>query len=831
MVDRDDLSEDVDRQIETAVDRGRSDPLRRRHPRRADAARRGGRPAAPLHQHAGHPGDEQGRHSGVRPAGREFYKLGRGKPIAVSTQQNRNKKALLKLIEKMLPAGDDLKPADAVMKIAVVGRPNTGKSTFINTLAHAERMIVSERPGTTRDSVDVHFELDGLPFMAIDTAGVKRKAKIRDNLDFYSIHRAERSIRRADVVLLFLDPTQGISRLDKQMADYIAKQYKPCIFAVNKWDLMLATPTTRRAQGSMAKYAHIVQHAFRSMSYMPLAFITAKTGKNVKALLNLAQSMYKQAQRRVGTGTLNRVLREAVEAHPARRPREPATRGSTTRPRSAPGPPTIVLFVNSTSLFDATYQRYLLNVFREKLPFHDIPIKLYLRSRSQTDPVDPDAARSDDDPTVDDGLPDPNGRSRDRPPPRATPGATGSSTARSTKSSPSWRTEPRSDAGSRPTAFQPPEWRTEGDRYDRARIPIAASLCIPTDERRHDAADDPTRLPSKCGPGRDAVPWPCGPSRVGHRADRPDPAEPPQAEPGRLLLPPVPPGQAAQDGPVRLRQPRRRHGARRRRADLVLLPGRRRRPTTCTGSSSTPSCSGSTSRARRSATTSASPEGPAREKQMELVRTWVDRAAELDAPVIRIFAGSVAKGDDEAKAVDRAIEGIKASLPYAAEQGVTLALENHGGITATPDQLLKLVKAVDAPNFGVNLDTGNFHGDDPYADLAEARPLRGQRPGQDRDQPQGQKKEEADLAKVDRHPPRRALLRLRRPRVRGRGRPDEGRPAAHQDAAEPDRRPTETCWRWEGGRGGPLVARAGLPAQVQGRTNRRQSRLHKSRFP
>ena len=125
------------------------------------------------------------------------------------------------------------------MKIAVVGRPNTGKSTFINTLAQAERMIVSERPGTTRDSVDVRFELDGLPFLAIDTAGVKRKAKIRDSLDFYSVHRAERSIRRADVVLLFLDPTQGITRLDKQLADYIAKQYKPCIFAVNKWDLMI----------------------------------------------------------------------------------------------------------------------------------------------------------------------------------------------------------------------------------------------------------------------------------------------------------------------------------------------------------------------------------------------------------------------------------------------------------------------------------------------------------------------------------------------------------------------------------------------------------------
>ena len=202
------------------------------------------------------------------------------------------------------------------MKIAVVGRPNTGKSTFINTLAQAERMIVSERPGTTRDSVDVRFELDGLPFLAIDTAGVKRKAKIRDNLDFYSVHRAERSIRRADVVLLFLDPTQGITRLDKQLADYIAQQYKPCIFAVNKWDLMVERPATTRSQGNMGRFANLVQHAFRTMSYMPMAFITAKTGKNVKALLNLSQSMYKQAQKRVGTGTLNRVLREAVDAHP-----------------------------------------------------------------------------------------------------------------------------------------------------------------------------------------------------------------------------------------------------------------------------------------------------------------------------------------------------------------------------------------------------------------------------------------------------------------------------------------------------------------------------------
>ena len=239
MVDRDDLSDDVDRQIDTAMNEASvilfvvdiRDELMPLDEEVAQRLRYLKTPVILVMNKADYPEIDQ--------RGGEFYKLGRGKPIPVSTQQNRNRKALLKLIDEHLPSGDEKRPADAVMKVAVVGRPNTGKSTFINTLAQAERMIVSERPGTTRDSVDVQFELDGLPFLAIDTAGVKRKAKIRESLDFYSIHRAERSIRRADVVLMFLDPTQGISRLDKQLADYIAKEYRPCIFTVNKWDLMV----------------------------------------------------------------------------------------------------------------------------------------------------------------------------------------------------------------------------------------------------------------------------------------------------------------------------------------------------------------------------------------------------------------------------------------------------------------------------------------------------------------------------------------------------------------------------------------------------------------
>lgn len=393
MVDRDDLSEDVDRQIETALNEADlilfvvdiRDGLMPLDEEVAHRLRYLKTPVILVMSKADHP-DFDNR-------GAEFYKLGRGKPIAVSSQQNRNKKALLKAIEEMLPASDATAPEDAVMKIAVVGRPNTGKSTLINTLARTERMIVSERPGTTRDSVDVHFELDGIQLLAIDTAGVKRKAKIRESLDFYSIHRAERSIRRADVVLLFLDPTLGISRLDKQLADYVAQQHKPCIFVVNKWDLM-AGDREDPSQGSTSRFAQLIQYSFRNMSYMPIAFITAKTGKNVKALLNLSQSLFKQSHKRVGTGTLNRVLREAVEAHP------PASRENRT-PRIYyatqvdVGPPTIVLFVNSTRLFDATYQRYLLNVFRQKLPFRDIPVKLYMRSRKQDDGTGRSSGRSD----------------------------------------------------------------------------------------------------------------------------------------------------------------------------------------------------------------------------------------------------------------------------------------------------------------------------------------------------------------------------------------------------------------------------------------------------
>jgi GTP-binding protein len=313
----------------------------------------------------------------LEPNAAEFYKLGRGKLICVSAQQNRNRKELLELIQERLPPQAEPDPnLDVTLKLAIVGRRNTGKSTFINSLAQSERMIVSEVPGTTRDSVDVRFERDGKVFIAIDTAGVRRKGSISSDIEFYSLARAERSIRRADVVLLFHEPQVRVSKVDKQLAGYVLDQHKPAIFVVNKWDLAAGMPT--------GKFATYLQATFPNLDYLPIAFITAKSGKNVQAVLNLAQNLHKQASARVTTGDLNRVLRQALDqqAPPLRQNRRPKIFFGT---QVATNPPTIVLFTNGPELFDNTYQRYLLKTFRDNLPFHEVPIKMYLRHKRRTE--------------------------------------------------------------------------------------------------------------------------------------------------------------------------------------------------------------------------------------------------------------------------------------------------------------------------------------------------------------------------------------------------------------------------------------------------------------
>ncbi|MCH8922825.1 MAG: ribosome biogenesis GTPase Der [Planctomycetes bacterium] len=309
----------------------------------------------------------------------EFYKLGRGKLIRISTLRDRGKRELLDEILERLPAEDDENqpPPEPDMKVAIVGRRNTGKSTFVNTLARAERVIVSEVPGTTRDSVDVRYELDGKPFVAIDTAGLRRGRSIKSDIDFYSFHRAQRSIRRADVVLIFFDPTQRISKVDKQLVQYVSDQYKPCILVVNKWDLMADSMPTE-------KWVTYLRDTFRTMWHVPIAFITGETGRNMKALLNHAQMLFGQSRERISTGKLNRLVAAALERNPppldgSRRPKVYyATQVSVQ-------PPTIVMFCNNPAAFAAPYRRYLLGVFRDQLSFGEVPMKLYLRRREASD--------------------------------------------------------------------------------------------------------------------------------------------------------------------------------------------------------------------------------------------------------------------------------------------------------------------------------------------------------------------------------------------------------------------------------------------------------------
>ena len=316
----------------------------------------------------------------------EFYRLGRGKLILCSTRADRNRSELIAMIvERLPPQHPDEKIDVPEMKVAIVGRRNVGKSTFVNTLSQAERMIVSEVPGTTRDSVDVRFELDGKAFVAIDTPGLRRTVSVRTDVDFYSSRRAQRSVRRADVVLLFFDPTERISKVDKQLCHYISQQYKPCVFVVNKWD-------TQHKQIPTERWVRYLRDTFQSMWHVPIAFITGQTGKNVKMLLNHSQNLFKQARERVTTGQLNRLVHSALAHHPppVYQNRQPKIFYAT---QVGSEPPTIVMVCNDPQAFSVQYRRYLLGVFRDQLPFGEVPIKLYLNKRTRDDQRDEIASK------------------------------------------------------------------------------------------------------------------------------------------------------------------------------------------------------------------------------------------------------------------------------------------------------------------------------------------------------------------------------------------------------------------------------------------------------
>ncbi|MDA0285102.1 MAG: ribosome biogenesis GTPase Der, partial [Planctomycetota bacterium] len=312
----------------------------------------------------------------------EFYAFANCNLITTSVKGNHNRHGLLDAILELLPtatadetADGAIQAAEPEMKLAIVGRRNVGKSTFINALAEEERVIVSEVAGTTRDSIDLRIDVDGKTIIAIDTPGVRKRKSLANDIEFYGLVRAQRSIRRADVVLMFFDSQKTISRVDKQLVDEILSNYKPCIFVVNKWDEAIAAGMT------IQSWSDYLVREFASIRHAPVAFVTATESRNVRKLINLAQAVYKQSITRVGTGRLNRVVREAILKNrpPMRKSRIPKIYYAV---QVGTQPPTIVLKCNDPMLFDNSWKRYLLGVLQEELPFSEVPIKLYMRAKT-----------------------------------------------------------------------------------------------------------------------------------------------------------------------------------------------------------------------------------------------------------------------------------------------------------------------------------------------------------------------------------------------------------------------------------------------------------------
>jgi GTP-binding protein len=303
----------------------------------------------------------------------ELARLGFGEALAVSAAHRLGLDELTAALGERIGQPAPAPPSPA-MKIAIVGKRNVGKSTFINALAGQERVIVSEVPGTTRDSVDVNIQMQGQTITAIDTAGLRKTSKIADGIEYYSRHRTLRSIRRADVVLMMLDAPEPVGMVEKQLAGYILEQFKPTVLVVNKWDLA-------REKADQDEYGPYLEKVMPEIAYAPVAFTCATTGLGLAETVNLAGQLHRQARQRVPTAELNAAIEEIARRHAPKAGRGGAGPKILYATQIDIAPPTIVCFVNHLESFDAPYQRFLLNQLRQRLPFPEIPIRLIFRER------------------------------------------------------------------------------------------------------------------------------------------------------------------------------------------------------------------------------------------------------------------------------------------------------------------------------------------------------------------------------------------------------------------------------------------------------------------
>ena len=304
----------------------------------------------------------------------EFYGLGLGEPIAVSAAIAMNLGDLLDAIVKDLPEEVEVADEPDTIRVAVVGRPNVGKSSLVNALLGEERLVVSNIPGTTRDAVDTYFKQDGITFVFVDTAGMRRRGKIDAALERYSVIRSLRAIDRADVVLMLIDAAEGVSEQDKKIAGYVHESGRASVLVVNKWDLIEKDGKTS------LRYTETLRHELGFMQYSPVVYLSALTKQRVTRIPEVVKYVAEQHAMRISTSVLNQVVRDAVGINPP-----PSDRGRKLKvyfaTQASVKPPTIVFFVNDPDLMHFSYLRFLENKLREAFGFEGTPLKLFVRPR------------------------------------------------------------------------------------------------------------------------------------------------------------------------------------------------------------------------------------------------------------------------------------------------------------------------------------------------------------------------------------------------------------------------------------------------------------------
>ncbi len=305
----------------------------------------------------------------------EFYELGLGDPIAVSAYHGNGTGDLLDKIVESLPEAEEEEETEGP-RIAIVGRPNVGKSRLLNALLGQERSIVSDLPGTTRDSLDTEIIWEGKPITLIDTAGIRRRGRVEHGIERISVMRSMRAIDRADVVLLLIDATEDFTAQDLHIAGYVEEQKKGLVIVINKWDLVEKDSTT------MDTYRQRAQVQLDFLPYAPLVFISAKLGQRVGQVIDTALNVLKEREKRVSTAALNKVLKDALAKHqPPSRPGKWVKFFYATQADVAP--PTFIFFCNDPKLIHFSYRRYLENELREAFGFQGTPLRISFRSRRE----------------------------------------------------------------------------------------------------------------------------------------------------------------------------------------------------------------------------------------------------------------------------------------------------------------------------------------------------------------------------------------------------------------------------------------------------------------